>query len=165
MPITSTQAHREAIASVDNSKVFVDTIEVSHSTFPEPYRFARSDSDLIVNFGSGNIIYYGQQFSFSLPMVKGAVGAGLNIKIGGINPSDLDIIRKAIKTEEKILLNFKTFIIDNPSNNGTFSAALSVKDISFDGSDVNLLAIYPDTSNRKVPSKSYNTRDCPGLRT
>ena len=161
MPINYDQAWREAVASVDSTVQFIDTITLAHSTFPSTYRYARSDTDLLV----GTDIYLGKQFAFTLPEVKSGVGGGLSIRVSNVTPDVMQIMRKAVASTEFIQLGFKSFLAGNESANASFSTTFSVSKIDFKGDDMDILASYLDTVNKKVPAEVYTTREFPGLRT
>jgi hypothetical protein len=160
MPMSYSNAMKEAIASVDHGVTFIDTVTISHSTFPAPFRYARADTDLIVN----GITYLGKQFKWSLPELKAQSGAGINITVANASRALVDYVRTANNTIEPIKLLFASFIANVPTATASFSTALDVVQISVNKTDLVLNASYPDTINKKVPSKVYTTKEFPGLR-
>lgn len=160
MPYEYSEAYKEAIASVDRSVAFIDTVAISHSTFPATFRFARSDTDLIIS----GITYTGKQFKWQLPELKSESGSGINITVSNASRSLLNYVRVANNTIEPIKLLFASFIANQPASTASFSTALDVIQISLNKTDLVLTANYPDTANKKIPSKVYTVKEFPSLR-
>lgn len=151
---------KEAIASVDRSVTFIDTVSFSHSVFPYTFRFARADTDLIIS----GVTYKGKQFKWNLPELKAQGNGGIQITITNASRELIRYIRNANNSIEPIKLLFASFIANNPSATGSFPTALDVFQISANQSDLVLNANYPDTINKKVPAVLYTTKNFIGLR-
>jgi hypothetical protein len=160
MPFEYSDAWKEAVAGVDSTVAFVDTISLSHSTFPATYRYSRSDTDLII----GGVTYRGKQFSYSLPELRAGGSQGIQISLSNVTSEVINIFKTANKTKEPILVDFKSFIANQPLATASFASKLFVKTVSFNKSDMAMQAGYPDTTNKKLPAEKYTTRECPGLR-
>lgn len=160
MPFTSTQGYREAVASLDSTVAYVHTYSFSHSTFPQVYRFAISDTDLIIE----GVTYKAKQINATLPDVTVGGNQGMNITVSNVTSSMINIFKTAKNTKEAILVDPKRFVVDQPTKTASFDTKLFVKNVNFNGSDMVLLAGYPDSTNLKLPKEKYTTRECPGLR-
>lgn len=160
MPYTFTQAWREAVASVDSTVAFIETISLSHPTFPSAYRYSKSDTDLII----GGVTYIGKQFQSSLPELSSTNGGGIQVNVSNVTSQIFNIFRNAVNTGIPILLEPKYFVANQPLATASFATKLFVKTVGFDKSDMIMQAGYPDTTNKKLPAEKYTTRECPGLR-
>ena len=160
MPFEYTQAYREAVASVDSTVAYIHTFSFSHSTFPQTYRYAISDHDLVIE----GVTYKAKQLKSSYPSIGEDGNQGMNISVSNVTSQVFNIFRTAKNTKEPILVEPKNFVANQPTKTASFSTKLFVKQVGFGGSDMILQAGYPDTTNLKLPTENYTTRECPGLR-
>jgi hypothetical protein len=160
MPYDYSQAWKEAVASVNSTVAFVDTISFSHASFPSTYRYARSDTDLIIQ----GTTYKGKQFYMSLPEIKAGVTTGINITISNVTSEIINIFKKANQSKTPILVDLKSFVPNQITMTASFATKLYVKSLGFNKSDMSMTAGYPDSTNMKLPKEKYTTRECPGLR-
>lgn len=160
MPFEFTQAYREGVASVDSTIAFIRTFSFSHSTFPQTYRYAVSDQDLIIE----GVTYRAKQLKSSYPSIGSEGNQGMNISVSNVTSQIINIFKTANKTKEPILVEPKNFVANQPTKTASFATKLFVKQVTFGNSDMMLQAGYPDSTNLKLPREKYTTRECPGLR-
>ena len=160
MPISSTEAMKEAYAKAPTDIQTVDTIVLDHSLFPFTLRFVRSEFDMSLQ---GNT-YLGRQFKYSLPEVSAKSNTGVNITVTDIDRTYIQHIDNAVQTTEPITLLFNTWIIGTYEPQAGFDNALESKSISLKNGDLVMSAGYPDLVNLKIPRARYTTEEFPGLR-
>lgn len=160
MPFDYTQAWKEAVASVDSTVAYVHTYSFSHSTFPQIYRYSISDTDLII----GGVTYKAKQINASLPDIRAGGNQGMNITVSNVTSQIINIFKTANQTKEAILVEPKSFVVNQPTKTASFATKLFVRNVSFGNSDMMLTVGYPDSTNLKLPKEKYTTRECPGLR-
>lgn len=158
MPLNWNQAWAEAVASVDTTVAFIDTVEISCDSF-STYRYAVADSDLEIN---GNL-YIGKKFSCDLPQLKSQSNGGMDIKISNVKKDIVINLDKALSQFKKINVLYAQYLAGT-SGYAKFIVPLQVTSIDTDKSDLIVHASYINTSNKKVPSKMYTAKEHPGLR-
>lgn len=160
MPFEYTQAYKEAVASVDSTVAFVSTYSFSHSTFQQVYRFAISDTDLIIS----GVTYKAKQIKSSGLSIGKDGNLSINISVSNVTSTIFNIFRNANKTKEMVLIELKGFVPNQPTATASFSNKLIAKPVVWNGSDMSMQAGYPDTTNLKLPKVMYTNRSYPGLR-
>lgn len=160
MPYSYSEAWKEAVASVDSTARYINTITFTHSSFSQAYRYAQSDTDLELE----GVIYKGKQFDLSLASIEKGGNKGISVSVSNVTSQIVVLFRTAIQTKEPILVELRNFIQDRPSASATFATKLFVRTVSFKDSDMSLTAGYPDSANKRLPKQLYNNFECPGLR-
>lgn len=160
MAFTLSDAWKEAIASVDAALSYVEYLKITHSTFASDYNFSKSDTDLEIN----NVLYKGVQFEWNLPAVKAQTNGGISLKVSNVTRDVIDEIEVAYATDEPILVYIGSVVAGQVSATASFTQPMEVSEFGLADSDLSLNAGYPDTINKKVPSKDYTTKEFIGLR-
>jgi len=160
MPLSFTEAYKEALASAPTDITTIDTIEVSHPLFPSSFYFARSERDETFD----GQVYIGKQFSYKFPQVSERSNASLDITISRVPLSSLKFIDLAAQSLDPISVLFKSWIICVAGPQAQYEAALESNGISLNNSDLVISAGYPDMVNLKVPTMVYTTELFPGIR-
>jgi len=160
MPISFTQAYKEALASAPTDVTTIDTLVLNHSTFPTPLYFARAEYDITL----GGKVYTGRQFSYKLPELSSKSNSGLSITITKIGRQTIRFIDAAVITLEPITVLFQSWIEGVSGPQAGFDSVLESNSVSLKNNDVTISAGYPDLVNLKVPRIVYTTEEFPGIR-
>lgn len=160
MPISFSQAYREAMASVDKNITVIDTLSLSHPVFPQVYRVAICEHDITL----GGSLYYGKQVDFSFPEMMADSNPSMSIRIGNVGNQVVSWFDKTVESLEPVLLTVSSWVLGSNSPQAGIDNPLEVINFSLKGSSLEISASYPDLVNLKVPRVKYTTKEFGGLR-
>lgn len=160
MPISKTDAFKEAAAFAQPDTVFVETVVIDHPLLVSPVRLVNSDK----NFSYSGDTYVRSQFQLSLPEMSANTGAGLALTLVDIKQdlsADIDQILDSI---DPITMMYRLFMTSEVDPQAYLISALEVKSLNLSKRTLSINSGYPDTINKQIPSNKYATTDYPGLR-
>ncbi|PCI27877.1 hypothetical protein COB55_04880 [Candidatus Wolfebacteria bacterium] len=160
MPISFTQAMKEALASAPTDVTTIDTMVLNHPTFPSALYFARSEYDIELD----GQVYIGRQYKIRFPQMSAKSNSSLSITLSKIGRQTISYIDAAVITLDPITVLAQSWILGTSGPQSGFETALETRVVTLKNNDLNLTAGYPDLVNLKVPQRVYTTEEFPGIR-
>lgn len=164
-------AYAEAMASVDQEEVLLDTLELRHPAFTQPARVVRAYQNYTLGLESDAPTQAGQMveflacpFEFELPPFEEGTVPTLKITISNVSRDLTGQLEAAISQIAPIQVTYRPYLESDPSGpqmNPPFHMTLTK--VTVDVFSVTGIASLDDVHNWPFPSKRYTPSRFPGL--
>jgi hypothetical protein len=151
-------ALREAFASCDNSKVIIDTLELSHPALEEPLRLVRALEDMTFGLenGGGDFLFTAAGFTLGKPQSGQNGLQELPIGIPNVSREIGDFLETCLSEAAPVQVIYRIYLSDDLSEpqNGN-GIRLFLYDAVANGSQVTGRATFAEIINRRWPLSKW----------
>lgn len=149
-----TDALREAFASCDNSKVVIETLELSHPALPAPVRLVKALEDMTLGLGGGggNALFTAAGFTVGKPSSGENGLQELPIGIANVSREIGDFLETCLTEPAPVSVIYRIYLSDDLSEpqNGN-GIRLFLYDAVANGQQVTGRATFAEIINRRFP--------------
>lgn len=180
------QAIAEAYASAPVDEVIIETIELTHSTFPAPYRVMRGHGDLIEEenletgepaiigymmglednapFNPGEtVLFQSFPFNYEYPSQSEDKPPEIPIELDNVTSEFAESLDMAVKEQEPIRMIIRVYLLSNRSSPSVDFPGFIISNVKTSETKIIATAVLEDLSNKSFPRKYYNINDFKGL--
>jgi hypothetical protein len=179
------QAIKEAYASASVEDMILHTLELNHSTFPEPIRVVR-DFGILLEASSvyGGLDIYGRtltledtapvepseavrfvgmHFELELPAQAQNRLPELQIRLDNVTQDVAQYLDAAVEVAEPISLIYREYLLNSPTVVQFKLEGLNIHKVTSSTSMVVMTAVFEDLTNKAFPDRLYRPDEFPGL--
>ena len=168
-----TPAQREAYARAHNSTAHLWAVELRHSAFPRPFRFAQHDRDITVTLeaqapvqGGTDQLFTATALQFSDPGFSLDPGASASLQIDGVPGTVQPLLTAASVSQSPIEATVRAiaYEVNNHTVIGILATYhLQVQHVTTTKQSVKVQLGYTNAANQAFPRALYTPASNPGL--
>ena len=158
MPITLTDAIKEAYEYAPGDITYWDTLEFNHNSFAEPIRIVNSDKALDTNQG----VFEPVHFDTALPEESSGVKGEMSISIQAIPYAIRKDIRGIASSRVKMTITYRQYIVEAGDPDATVPIDLQTVGVTENEVGIEIRACLSGLMAAKFPRRIMLTQDILG---